>query len=210
MQKAKLIENYEYLLNDAVSPMAHSVITQTTASTLITNSSLLTEGLKTSVGAYDNFVNVLGFPSPADTAMANNLRNDVKTQLGRLAKQLNLDYPGKEAALKSSGLPLANPNTAPRPDGDGQFNPVITLSDGTTPGCLLVTFEGFGGSVQKISRYNPGLPLPPEHWPVAMGGGRSREIGPFPKGMDVQVMSAPLTGSTTDPIYSPVVSRIVQ
>lgn len=89
---------------------------------------------------------------------------------------LNLGHPGKEAPLKLTGLPLANPSTAAPPDGDGQFDPGITLSDRKTTGYPLITFEGFTGG-RNITRYNPGLNLPPEHWPVAMGKGTAASSG---------------------------------
>lgn len=210
MQKYKVIESYANLSNDAVAPFANSVIQQTGGSTLITGGAALVSDLKGAVGDYELFMSKLGYPTPADTATANALRDEVRRQLGRLAKQLNLAYEGKEATLKSSGLTMANPNTAPRPDGDGQFNPVITLSDGSAPGCLLISFEGFTGSVQKLGRFTTDPTLAPKHWEVFTGNGRTREIGPFPKSTEVHVMAAPLTSTTTEPIYSPVVSRIVQ
>jgi hypothetical protein len=210
MQKSKLIENYMNLSNDAVSPFTQSVIRQTSTSVLIAKGGDLVLNLLVAHTAYADFLALLGYPTPADTATANTLRDEVKRQLGRLAKTLNLSYEGKEATLKSSGLTLANPNTAQRPDGDGQFDPVITLSDGHTSGCLLISFEGFTGSVQRLVRFTTDPTLDPKHWEVAVGNSRSREIGTFPKGTEVFVMAAPLTSSTTDPIYSPVVSRIVQ
>jgi len=206
----KLIENYDRVDNDAVSPLAHSVVQQTSTSTLITKGDDLSRALLGAVDTYDAFMSTLGYPTPTTTAVANALRNDVKRELGRLAKLLNLDYSNKEAALKSSGLTMTNANTAQRPDGDGQFNPVITLADGSAPGCLLITFEGCTGSVQRLVRFTTDPTLDPKHWEVAVGNGRTREIGTFPKGTEVWVMAAPLTGSTTDPRYSPVVSRIVQ
>lgn len=99
---------------------------------------------------------------------------------------------------------------APRPDGTGQFNLVIVLSDGKTPGCLLITFEGCSGSMQKLVRFTTDPTLDPKYWEVAVGNGRTREIGPFPPGTKVSVMAALLTGSTTEPVSLPVVSRIVQ
>ncbi|MDO7873372.1 hypothetical protein Q5H93_01420 [Hymenobacter sp. ASUV-10] len=206
----KLIESYVSLTNDAVSPFAHSVVRQTSTSSLITDGLKLAQPLLEAVTAYDDFINNLGYGSPSNTTIADTLRDDVKRQLGRLAKQLNLTYENKEATLQSSGLKMANPNTAQRPDGDGQFNPVIVLTDGSTPGCLLITFEGFTGSVQRLVRFTTDPTLDPKHWEVAVGNGRSREIGAFPSGTKVYVMAAPLTSTTTDPIYSPVVSRIVQ
>ena len=65
--------------------------------------------------------------------------------------------------------------------------------------------EGF-----LLSRYTTDHALPEENWLVAVGGGRELELGLFAGGTKVWARLASLTGSTSSPVYSAVVSRIVQ
>ena len=210
MHTPKLAESYATVGKEALSSFAHSAVRQTTASTFIAKGAELVVPLADALKKYDAFVETLDYPSPADTAQADELAIEVRTQLGRLAKRLNLDYTGQEPALLSSGLTMTSGNNAARPEGSTLAPPVISLTDGHAPGYVVVKFEGFTGSVQRLTRYTTDAALAPAHWLVATGGGRERELGPFASGTKVHVMAAPLAGSTTEPVYSAVVSRIVQ
>ncbi|UOQ72453.1 hypothetical protein [Hymenobacter cellulosilyticus] len=107
MRKPKLIEDYNRLSYDAVSPLAHSVVRQTEASLFVADGRSLTKALATAVAALDADVAATDYPTPAQTAHRDELRTTVLRELGRLAKRLNLDYPANEPALLSSGLTLA-------------------------------------------------------------------------------------------------------
>ncbi|UOQ72452.1 hypothetical protein [Hymenobacter cellulosilyticus] len=86
----------------------------------------------------------------------------------------------------------------------------IDLLDGSQPGCVLVKFSRPTGTIQNLLRYSTDAKLPEEHWLVATGGGRERQLGPFESGTKVFVKAAALLGSTTEPQYSAVKARIVQ
>ena len=211
MRTAKLLEDHSQLTNDAVSPTAHGVSRQTTASTFLTDGKKLVAVLDQSVAAYDADVAAVDHPSPAQTAHRDELRAAVVTQLGRLAKRLNLDYPGDEAALLSSGLPLANATgTAARAGHELPAPTDVELVDSPNAGCLYLHGKRAAGAVQNLARYTTDHALPEEHWLVAVGGGREMELGPFAGGTKVWAKLASLTGSTSSPVYSAVVSRIVQ
>lgn len=56
--------------------------------------------------------------------------------------------------------------------------------------------------------YTTDAHLPEESWSVALG--HDIALGPFPSGTRVGVKATALVGSTREPVYSPVVWRIVQ
>jgi len=212
MRKAKLIEDYRLLYNDAVSPFAHSAIRQTTTSQFIANGGALLQALDAAVAALDANVAAIDHPTPAQTANRDLLRTAVIAELGRLAKRLNLDYQGNEPALLSSGLTLAAASTA---SAARTLAPVAVpmefeLVDGGQPGCVLLKLSRPTGTIQNLIRYSTDEKLPEDNWCVAVGGGRERELGPFDSGTKVFVKAAALAGSTTAPQYSGVKSRIVQ
>lgn len=212
MRKPKLIEDYHRLQYDEVSPLAHSVVRQTETSSFLTNGKALTERLAEAVADLDADVKATDHPTPAQTARRDELRNVVLRELGRLAKRLNLDYPANEPALLSSGLTLVESSSA----GTAQKQPLsqaimnIELVDGSQSGCVLVKLARPTGTVQNLLRYSTDSKLPEEHWLVATGGGRERQLGPFESGTKVFVKAAALMGSTTEPQYSTVKARIVQ
>ncbi|GAB3874346.1 hypothetical protein GCM10028824_27450 [Hymenobacter segetis] len=213
MRKPKLIEDYTYLLYDAVSPFAYAVARQTKGSPFISDGVDLTKALNDAVTALDTNVAATDHPTPAQTAQRDLLRGIVITELGRLAKRLNLDYPADEPALLSSGLVLADASgTAARTLTASATDAVMDLEllDGTQPGCLLLRLKRPTGTLQNLIRYSTDLKLPEEQWLVAVGGGRERQLGPFESGTKVAVKVAALIGSTTEPQYSAVKSRIVQ
>ncbi|GAB3582075.1 hypothetical protein [Hymenobacter daeguensis] len=213
MRKPKLLEDYTYLLYDTVSPFAHAAVRQTTASPFIATGAELVKALSAAVMALDAAVAVTDHPSPAQTAQRDQLRTATTTELGRLAKRLNLDYPGNEPALLSSGLTLADgAGTAARSLATTATDVVMDfdLLDGTQPGCLLLKLKRPTGTLQNLIRYSFDAKFPEEQWLVAVGGGRERQLGPFESGTKVFVKAAALVGSTTEPQYSAVKSRIVQ
>jgi hypothetical protein len=212
MRKPKLIEDYAYLYNDAVSPFAHSAIRQTTSSAFIANGGSLLQALQVAVAALDADVATLDYPTPAQTANRDKLRTAVIAELGRLGKRLNLDYQGNEAALLSSGLTLAatTGSGAARTLAPVAVPMEFDLLDGGQPGCVLLKLSRPTGTIQNLIRYSTDEKLPEDNWCVAVGGGRERELGPFDSGTKVFVKAAALAGSTTAPQYSGVKSRIVQ
>lgn len=213
MRKSKLLEDYTYLLNDAVSPFARSVARQVLASTYIANGPALVAALEGAVATLDASVAANDHPTPADTAQRDQLRTAVFTELGRVAKRLNLDYPGNEPALLSSGLVLAdNGNSSHSGGAVGPADAVMEfeLLDGSQPGCLLLKLKRPTGTIQNLIRYATSTAVPEEQWLVAVGGGRERQLGPFESGTKVFVKVAALAGSTTEPQYAAVKSRIVQ
>lgn len=212
MRKAKLIETYAKLTTDAISPFAHSVIRQTTSSTFIKDGAILTRDLTVAVQALDTDSAAIDYPTPAQTAHRDQLRAATTTELARLAKRLNLDYPANEPALLSSGLSLGVLNTASAaralvPDATPL---ALELLDGGQPGSLLLRLARPAGTIQNLIRYTTDTTLPEDNWCVAVGGGRERELGPFDPGTRVFVKAAALVGSTLTPLYSGVKSRIVQ
>lgn len=213
MRKSKLLEDYTYLVHDAVSPFARSVARQVLASTYIANGPALVAALEGAVATLDANVAGNDHPTPADTAQRDLLRIGVFTELGRVAKRLNLDYLGNEPALLSSGLVLAENGSGSRPGtAPGLADAVMEfeLLDGSQPGCLLLRLKRPTGTIQNLIRYAAEAGLAEEQWLVAVGGGRERQLGPFESGTRVFVKAAALSGSTTEPQYSAVKSRIVQ
>jgi hypothetical protein len=209
MRKSKLLEDYTYLVHDAVSPFARSVTRQVLASTYIANGPVLVTALEGAVATLD----ANDHPTPADTAQRDLLRVGVFNELGRVAKRLNLDYLGNEPALLSSGLVLAENGSGSRPGtAPGLADAVMEfeLLDGSQPGCLLLRLKRPTGTIQNLIRYAAEAGLAEEQWLVAVGGGRERQLGPFESGTRVFVKAAALAGSTTEPQYSAVKSRIVQ
>ena len=211
MRKPKLIEDYTYLTYDAVSPFAHGVIRQTTASAFLTKGADLVKALTAAVALHDADVAATDNPTPAQTAQRDLLRTAVRTELGRLAKRLNLDYPADEPALLSAGLPLVGTAGAAAGPSLAAAAPVMDfeLVDGPASH-LLLKLKRPTGTTQNLIRYTTDEKLPEAQWAVAVGGGRERLLGPFAAGTRVWVKAAALTASTTEPQYSAVKSRIVQ
>ena len=161
MRKPKLIEDYQYLYNDAVSPFAHSAIRQTTTSTFLAGGSALVTQLTSAVAALDANVAAIDHPTPAQTANRDLLRTTVTTELGRLAKRLNLDYLGDEPALLSSGLTLVASAVASTARSLAPV-PVLMdfeLLDGAQPGCLLLKLSRPTGTIQNLIRHAPDAAL---------------------------------------------------
>lgn len=213
MRKPKLIEDYRLMAYDAVSPFAHSVVRQTSTSTFIKSGPNLVTLLVAALTMYDEDVAAFDHLAPAQTAYRDGLRTAVITQLNRLAKLLNLDYPGNEAALLSSGLTLmehTGNSATGRPIAVETSIMDFDLLDASQPGCVVVKLKRPTGTIQNLLRYTTDPQLAEEHWLVAVGGGRERQLGPFPSGTKVLVKAAALAGSTVDPQYSGVKSRIVQ
>ncbi|WP_223652183.1 hypothetical protein [Hymenobacter psoromatis] len=212
MRKPKLIEDYSYLLVDSLSPFAHSAARQTATSAFIASGGVLSQPLTTAVDALDANVAAIDYPTPAQTANRDLLRLAVTTELGRLAKRLNLDYTGQEPALLSSGLTLmAAASTAATSSLDTEMGLMdFDLLDGTQPGCLLLKLKRPTGTIQNLIRYTIAEDLDEDQWSVAVGGGRERQLGPFKSGTRVWVKVAALQGATTDPQYAGVKTRIVQ
>ena len=211
MRKPKLLEDYTYLAYDAVPPFAHGIIRQTTASPFLTKGGDLVKALAAAVALLDADLAATDNPTPAQTAQRDRLRTAVTTELARLAKRLNLDYPADEPALLSAGLPLVGTAGAAASPSLAATAPVMDfeLVD-STAGYLLVKLKRPSGTTQNLIRYSPDGKLPEDHWLVAVGGGRERTLGPFESGTRVYVKAASLSGSTTEPHYSAVKSRIVQ
>lgn len=212
MRKPKLIETYVKLTYDVISSFAHSVVRQTTSSTFIKDGGILSRDLTVAVQALDADVSAIDYPTPAQTSHRDQLRTATTTELGRLAKRLNLDYPANEPALLSSGLTLAATTTvsALRTLAPDTATPVLDLVDGGQPGSLLLRLSRPAGTIQNLIRYTTDDTLPETSWLVAVGGGRERELGPFDPGTRVFVKAAALATSTLTPHYSDVKSRIVQ
>lgn len=213
MRKPKLIEDYRYLAYDAVSPFAQSAIRQLTTSPFIGDGADRAKALAAAATAYDADVAAVGYPTPAQTANRDLLRLVVFTELGRLAKRLNLDFPGDEVALLSSGLAMVSAAATTGPGRALAATETLMdfdVVDDAQSGYLLLKFRRPTGTIQNLVRYSHDEKLPEECWPVAVGGGRERQLGPFPSGTRVQVKAAALTGSTTEPMYSGVKARIVQ
>ena len=212
MRKPKLIEDYSALSYDAVSPLAHAAIRQTTTSPFLTKGADLVKPLAAAVALLDADVAATDYPTPAQTAQRDLLRTATVTELGRLAKRLNLDYPADEPALLSSGLTLAATSSTAATQSLAAPTAVMDfeLLDGSKPGYLLLKLSRPTGTVQNLARFSTDPHLDEKNWEVAVGGGREREIGPFASGTRVAVKAAGLTGSTTDPQYSAVKSRLVQ
>ncbi|WP_210521022.1 hypothetical protein [Hymenobacter terricola] len=210
MRKSKLIEDYAKLANDALAPFAHSAVRQTSTSGFIKNGGELTKPLDVAVALLDADVAATDHPMPAQTAQRDLLRAATVLELNRLAKRLNLDYLADEPALLSSGLTLASSTgtlarVAPATETVMDFD----LVDSTI-GCLLVKLKRPTGTTQNLIRYSLDGKLAEDNWLVAVGGGRERVLGPFESGTKIFVKAAGLTGSTTEPQYSAVKSRIVQ
>ena len=213
MRKPKLLEDYTYLTYDAVSPFAHGAVRQTTTSPFITKGADLVKPLTAALALFDADVAATDHPTPAETAQRDQLRSATITEVNRLAKRLNLDYPADEPALLSSGLSLTSATGTAARSLIANATDVIMdfdLLDGTQPGFLLLKLRRPPGTLQNLIRYSPDVKLPEEQWSVAVGGGRERQLGPFESGTKVCVKAAALTASTTDPQYSTVKSRIVQ
>ena len=212
MRKPKLIEDYSALTYDTVSPFAHAAVRQTTSSTFLARGADFVKDLVLALAALDADVAATDHPTPAQTAQRDLLRTATVTELGRLAKRLNLDYPADEPALLSSGLSLAaaNGTAATRLPAATAATMEIELTDGAQPGYLLVKMVRPTGTVQILIRYSFDAKLPEDQWSVAVGGGRERQLGPFESGTRISVKAASLTGSTIEPQYSATLSRIVQ
>ena len=213
MRKAKLTEDYSKMLKDAVSPYAHSVIRQMATSTFIPDGVKITTRLSEALLELDREIASVDYPTPAQTAQRDLLRTAVMMELGRVAKVLNLDYLGNEPALLSSGLRLVDTlasTTASRATIEAEAVLEIELFDGSQPGCVLVKMKRHKSMKQNLLRYTVDASLPEEHWAVAVGGGRERQLGPFPSRSVLLVKGAGLTASTTEPVYSAVKTRVVQ
>lgn len=210
MRKSKLIENYGQLPYDTVSPLAHTVIAATTGSQFLTKGAELVKPLAAALTFYAADVNAVPNPTPAETVHRDQLRTAVTTELARLGKRLNLDYPADEAALLSSGLTMAAMSGTAAPQSLAAAAMNFELLDAAKPGHLLLKLTRPTGTIQNLIRYATDPHLDEKNWEVAVGGGREREIGPFASGTCVSAKVAGLTGSTTDPQYSAVQSRLVQ
>ena len=214
MRKSKLIENYGQLPYDTVSPLAHTVIAATTGSQFLTKGAELVKSLAAALTLYDADVNAVPNPTPAETVHRDQLRTAVTTELARLGKRLNLDYPADEAALLSSGLTMAAVSGTAAPQSLAAAATATAMNfellDAAKPGYLLLKLTRPTGTIQNLIRYATDPHLDEKNWEVAVGGGREREIGPFVSGTRVSAKVAGLTGSTTDPQYSAVQSRLVQ
>ena len=211
MRKPKLIEDYMRLPYDQVSEFARSVVRQTTTSTFIATGGAVVKPVNDAVVLFDANLAATDNPTEAQRAQRDLLRANVTTALSRLGKFLNLTYPGQEPALLSSGLTMADTAAATTARLVEATDPVmrLTLVDGA-PGFLLIKYARPTGSVQNLTRYTTDATLPEENWLVATGGGRERQLGPFPEGTKVWVKAAALAGSTLEPQYSEVKSRLVQ
>ena len=207
----KLNISYEDIKNDGLSLFGHGVVEKTSTSTFIANGAELAKPLAVALKTLDADVTAVVYPTPAQTAQRDTFRKAVRTELGRLAGQLNLDYAGNEAALLSSGLTMGNPGGA-HARKSGELDPPtdIELLDGTAPGCLLIRGKRPTGAVQNIIRASADPAVPAEHGQLFVGGGREREIGPFPSGSVVAVVWACLTSSGMSCNFSASVSRRVQ
>jgi len=211
MKKEKLRINFGAIKNKVLSEYTHGIVLQTSTSTFIPNGIALSLPLDKAVKLLDTALASTTNPTKAQTAERDNLRLGVKSELSRLAIQLNLDYEGQTAVLLSSGLPLvSNGGAAGRPAGELPAPTNVRLLDGHQPGCLLLKFKRPVGAIQTVIRYTTDLSLPEENWQMAVGGGRERELGSFPPGTRVYVKVAAINGSTMEPVYSAVFSRLVQ
>ncbi len=210
MQADKLIENYSRVPVEKISPFAHDVVRDTTNSEFITDGAKTVATLLVSVAALDKFEQDHANPDGGQRARRDELRLDVINELGRAAKTLNLDYPGNSPALISSGLTLADRTGGSNKPGSNRPT-TIEILDSKKPGFLTIHFLTKPlKSVQTINLVTIDEHLPEEQWKLYLGGGRTRDIGPFPKGTLVGIKSAGVLTSTTEPEYSDVVWHYVQ
>ncbi|MDO7877511.1 hypothetical protein Q5H93_22420 [Hymenobacter sp. ASUV-10] len=206
----KLNTTYNGVRNDKLSLYAHSVIDKTTGSKFIKTGDTLVGPLTDATLALDTNVSTILYPTPAETAQRRRLRLAVRVELGRLAAQLNLSFPNNEEALRSSGLTLGA-NVAHRRPVELPAPTDVELVDGSQPGYLCVKGKRAKGALQNLIRASHDPAVPAEHSAtIFVGGGREREIGPFPSGAVVEVVWACLNSSTTEPMYCAPVRRRVQ
>lgn len=206
----KLNTNYNHIRNEVLSAYTHSAVDKTTTSTFIKDGLGLTGSITSAVQKLDTNVTTILYPTPAQNAERRALRKTVRVELGRLATQLNLDYPNDEAALRSSGLDMAaNSGQGRRPLELGPPTEV-ELVDGSQPNYLYVRGKRPHGALQNLIRTSIDSAVPAEEGKVHVGGGREREIGPFPSGALVELVWACLSSSTTEPVYCAPVRRRVQ
>ncbi len=207
----KLNTNYDDVKNDALSLFGHSVVEKTSTSTFLVKGIDLAKPLVTALQLLDDDVTTVVYPTPAQTVQRDSYRKAVRTELGRLATHLNLDYPDNEAALLSSGLTMGQPSGAhARKPGELAPPTEVELFDGTLPGWLRVRGKRPTGAVQNTVRASGNPAVPPEEGTLFVGGGHEFEIGPFEPGAVVVVVWACLAGSTTTLNYCAPVSRRVQ
>ncbi len=210
MQPDKLIENYARVPVNKISSFAHDVVRSTTDSEFIADGAKTVAPLLKSVTTLDKFETDHVNPDAGQRAFRDELRADVLNELGRAAKTLNLAYPGNGPALISSGLtPADRSGTASKA---GSARPTtIEILDSKKPGFLTIHYLTKPvKSVQIINLVSTDEALPEEQWTLMLGGGRTRDIGPFKKGTLVGIKSAGVLSSTTEPEYSEVVWHYVQ
>lgn len=210
MQADKLIENYARTPVEKISSFAHDVVRDTTNSEFIKEGSKTVAPLLVSVATLDKFETDHVNPDAGQRAFRDELRLDVINELSRTAKTLNLAYPGNGPALISSGLTLADRSGAGSKAGSARPT-TIEITDSKKPGILTINYLTKPlRSVQTINRVTIDQNLPEENWPLVLGGGRTRDVGPFPKGTLVGIKAAGVLGSTTEPEYSEAVWHYVQ
>ena len=210
MQPAKLIENYARVTVDAIPLFARAVVRDTTGSEFIKDGAKLVADLLAAADALEKFEADHANPDAGQRAFRDELRRAVLTELNRAAKRLNLDYPGNEPALLSSGLTLADRPGAAARVGNTRGT-TIEILDSKQPGVLTIRYLTKPlKSTHVINRVTTDDKLPEENWPLVLGGARTRDIGPFPKGTLVGIKAAGVLGSTTEPEYSDVVWHYVQ
>ena len=109
-----------------------------------------------------------------------------------------------------SGAVANTGSTAARGTHDLPAPTDVELVDSPSTGCLYLHGKRPAGAVQNLTRYTTDHALPEENCLVAVGGRREMELGSFAGGTKVWAKLASLTGSTSSPAYSAIVSRIVQ
>ena len=207
----KLKTYYNNIHNDKLSLFSHGVIDKTTDSKFIKIGSTLVGALTDATLALDTNVSTILYPTPADMAQRRRMRQAVRVELGRLAAQLNLNFPDNEEALRSSGLTMSATGSAHRRPIELPAPTDVELVDGSQPGYLCIKSKRPKGTIQNLIRASQDPGVPGEQGAhIFVGGGRERELGPFPSGAVVEAVWACLNSSTTEPVYCAPVRRRVQ
>ena len=210
MQPDKLIESYVRTPVDRISSFAHDVARSTTDSEFIKDGKTTAAPLLAAVTALDTFEADHVNPDAGQRARRDELRADVLNELGRAAKTLNLGYPGNGPALLSSGLTLAARAGTGLKAASTRATTIEVL-DSKQPGFLTIRYlTKPAKSVQTVNLVTEDEKLPEDQWRLVLGGGRTRDIGPFKRGTLVGVKAAGVLTSTTEPEYSDVVWHYVQ
>lgn len=206
MSGRNLITAYNAVTKDKIGPLAQNSLDKTADNTNYPDAEPYLAEIRDSLATYLPAAAILN-PIPQQTALLKVYRLDLDGKVSALAKYANDLFPGNEAVLLSTGLPLAKArekHTTLAPPS------AFSLGDSSTGSALCAEFKRAPYAAATEARVTTDPSLPWWKWYAFTSTKNKITIRGFAKKDEVTVMLRSIGGDSDDQPFGDMLSRVVQ